>query len=430
MIRIDDYQKNAVIVIADDLTGAHEIGMILVGCKKRSFVLIKEPGDAEIESLLNHYDALVIDLDSRHLDGKRAYERVKAVLDCSEKIRSGLMYKKIDSTVRGNLAEEIDAILDEKLADIVFFVPALPEMKRITVGGYHLVNHIPVGKTEYSEGIESSKVSYLPTLIREKSRYEVDRIPLQVVESGYEETIKYSRACYEKGARILVGDACTNEDLRVIRDAIVRIDLKILPVGSTGLFRQFFPPHSFRDAYPCLVVCGSLNKVSRAQVKKLRAHHQVKTVELSLMQIFKNKAHELKRTVKTVCSILEEGSNVILSTPQNNYQPNLLNKPMNENYFATEIEQFLASVVRKTIDIQKVSGLVLTGGDISVSIIRALEATGIEVKRQLANLVPVGILRGGPFDGLSVITKTGGFGEEQILINAVEYLRNRTLYEG
>ncbi|GAJ24554.1 unnamed protein product, partial [marine sediment metagenome] len=32
------------------------------------------------------------------------------------------------------------------------------------------------------------------------------------------------------------------------------------------------------------------------------------------------------------------------------------------------------------------------------------------------------------FDGLSVITKTGGFGEEQILINAVEYLRNRTLY--
>jgi len=148
------------------------------------------------------------------------------------------------------------------------------------------------------------------------------------------------------------------------------------------------------------------------------------------MQVFKNKAHELKRTVKTVCSILEEGSNVILSTPENNYQPNLLNKPKNENYFATEIEQFLARVVRETIDIQKVSGLVLTGGDISVSIIRALGATGIEVKRQLANLVPVGILRGGPFDGLSVITKTGGFGEEQILINAVEYLRNGTLHEG
>ncbi len=115
-----------------------------------------------------------------------------------------------------------------------------------------------------------------------------------------------------------------------------------------------------------------------------------------------------------ILSILEEGSNVILSTPQNNYQPNLLNKPMNENYFTTEIEQFLARVARETIDIQKVSGLVLTGGDILVSIIRALEATGIEVKRQLANLVPVGILRGDHFDGLSVITKIGGFGEEQI----------------
>ncbi len=43
-----------------------------------------------------------------------------------------------------------------------------------------------------------------------------------------------------------------NEDLRIIREAILKIDLKILPVGSAGLFRQFFPPHSFRDTYPCL----------------------------------------------------------------------------------------------------------------------------------------------------------------------------------
>ncbi len=430
MIRIDDYQKNAVIVIADDLTGAHEIGMILVGCKKRSFVLIREPVDAEIESLLNHYDALVIDLDSRQLDGKKAYERMKALLGCSEKIRSALMYKKIDSTLRGNLAEEIDAILDEKLADIVFFVPALPEMKRITLGGYHLVNHIPIGKTQYSEDIESSGVSYLPALIREKSRYEVDEIPLQVVESGYEETIKYSKACYEKGVRILVGDACTNEDLRIIRDAILRIDLKVLPVGSAGLFRQFFPPHSFRDTYPCLVVCGSLNKVSRAQLKRLRAYHQAKTVELDLVRVFKNKAHELKETVRAIRSILEEGCNAILSTPESNYKPNSLDSPVKEDHFADEIEQFLAKVVRETIDSQKVSGLVLTGGAVSVSIIRALDATGIEVKRQLASLVPVGILRGGPFDGLSVITKTGGFGEERILIDAVEYLRNKTLCGG
>ncbi len=430
MIRIDDYQKNAVIVIADDLTGAHEIGMILVGCKRRSFVLIREPGNAEIESLLNHYDALVIDLDSRHLDGKRAYSRVRALLGCSERIRRGLMYKKIDSTIRGNLAEEIDAILDEELADMVLLVPALPEMKRITVGGYHLVSHIPIGKTQYSEGIESSKISYLPSLIRDKSRYEVDRIPLQVVESGCEETIKYSRTCYEKGARILVVDACIDEDLRIIREAILGTDLKILPVGSAGLFRQFFPPYSFSDTYPCLVVCGSLNKVSRAQAKKLRAHHQVEAVELDLMQVFKNKAHELKRTVNTVSSILEKGSDVILSTPESSYQLSISNKSREENYFASEIEQFLAKVVRETIDRRKVSGLVLTGGAVSVSIIRALEATGVELKRRLANLVPVGILRGGPFDGLLVITKTGGFGEEQILINAVEYLRNGTLYQG
>ena len=105
MIPMDDDQKNAVIVIADDLTGAHEIGMILLASKRRSFVLTSEPGDAVIESLLKKYNALVIDLDSRHLDGKSAYQRVKTLLGCSQKIRSGLIYKKIDSPVRGNLAE-------------------------------------------------------------------------------------------------------------------------------------------------------------------------------------------------------------------------------------------------------------------------------------------------------------------------------------
>ncbi len=427
MIGIDDYQKNAVTVIADDLTGAHEIGMILLGCKKRSLVLTRESGDAEIESLLKKYDALVIDLDSRHLDGKRAYRRVKTLLGGSEQIKSRLMYKKVDSTVRGNLAEEIEAILDEKLVDMIFFVPALPEMERITVGGYHLVNRIPVGETQYSERIASS---YLPSLIRKKSGYGVDRIPLQVVQSGYEETIEYSKTCYEKGARILVVDACVNEDLRIVKEAILRIDLKILPVGSSGLFGQFFPSQNFSDTYPCLVVCGSLNKVSRAQLKRLRAYRQAKTVELNLVQVFKNKAHELKENVRAMRSILEEGYNAILSTPESNCKPNSLDSPSKEDHLADEIEQFLAKVVRETIDSQKVSGLVLTGGAVSVSIIRALDATGIEVKRQLSSLVPVGILRGGPFDGLSVITKTGGFGEEQILIDAVEYLRNKTLCGG
>jgi len=430
VINVDDYQKSPIIAIADDLTGANEIGIILAEHNRKTFILSEQLRGEDIESFVDHYDGLVINLGSRNLDGKDAYERVKVFLSCSPKIRDRLIYKKIDSTIRGNLVEEIDAILDLKFVDMIFFVPALPKMQRVTVGGYHLVNQVPINKTQYIGGVKSAKMSYLPTLIGETSKYKVDKIPLQVVQSGCKEIIKYTKACYKKGARIMVGDACMDENLRIIRDTILDIDLNILPVGSAGLFRQFFPPGNFLNTYPCLIVCGSLNEVTRAQAKKLMAEYRTKNIELNLPQIFKNKDSELRKVVEVGSSILNKGHDLILSTPENGYHPSSAMELGEQNYIATEIDRFLSIAVRKIMEGQKVSGLILTGGSTSSGVIHDLKATGIKIKKQLSSLIPLGTLKGGPFDGLPVVTKAGGFGEEDVLIKAVNYLRregiNRT----
>jgi len=153
MINAEDYQKRPMIVIADDLTGANEIGIILAEHNKKIFIVSERSRDEDIGSFASYYDGLVINLDSRSLNGEDAYKRVKAFLSRSEKIRERLIYKKIDSTIRGNLAEETDAILDLKFIDVIFFVPALPKIQRITVGGYHLVNGVPINKTQYVRGV-------------------------------------------------------------------------------------------------------------------------------------------------------------------------------------------------------------------------------------------------------------------------------------
>lgn len=427
MINVEDYQKKFIIVIADDLTGANEIGIILAENNRKTFILSEQLRNEDMKSLMNSYDSLVINLGSRDLDGKDAYERVKAFLSSPEKIRDRLIYKKIDSTIRGNLAEEIDAILDLKFTDVIFFVPALPKIQRTTVGGYHLVNQVPINKTQYARGVKSIKASYLPTLLGEKSKYKVDKIPLEVVESGYKEIIKYTKACYKKGIRIMVGDACTDENLRIIKDAILNVDLKTLPVGSAGLFQQFFPSDNLFNAYPCLIVCGSLNEVTHAQAKRLMEEYGAKSIELNLPQVFKNKDSELKRVVEVGSSILNKGCELILSTPQKRYPSSSTMEPKEEHYIAVEIDRFLSTVVRRIIKRQKVSGLILTGGSVSSAIIHDLKAMGVEIKKQLVPLVPLGTLKGGPFDGLSVITKAGGFGEEDVLIKAVKYLRGESI---
>lgn len=255
------------------------------------------------------------------------------------------------------------------------------------------------------------------------SEQPVDKIPLEVVESGYKEIIKYTKTCYKKGVRIMVGDACMDEDLRIIKDGILNVDLKILPVGSAGLFQQFFLSGNLLDTYPCLIVCGSLNKATHAQAKKITKEYGAKNMELNLPQVFKNKDSELKKVIDTGSSILNKGCDLILSTPQNRYHPSSVMEPKKENYIATEIDRFLSVAARKIMERQKVSGLILAGGSISSAVIHHLKATGVEIKKQLAPLIPVGILKGGPFDGLPVITKTGGFGEEDVLIKAIKYLR-------
>lgn len=424
MIDVEDYQKKLIVVIADDLTGANEIGIILSEHNKKAFILSGQPKYEDIKYLADHRRDLVVNLCSRNLDGKDAYERVKAFLSCSEKIKKRLVYKKTDSTIRGNLAEEIDAILDLKFIDMVFFVPAFPEMQRITVGGYHLVNQIPINKTQYTNGDRSIKTSYLPTLLAEKSKHKIDMIPLQVVESGYREIIKYTKACYKKGIRIMVGDACMDGDLRNIKDTVLNMDLRILPVGSAGLFQHFFPPGNLSNAHPCLVVCGSFNKVSLAQVERLTEEDGAKKIEINLPQIFKNKDSEVGRVVEVGASALDKGCELVLFTPQRKYRSSSTMGPQEERRIVTEIDRFLSVVVRKIMERQTVSGLILTGGSISSAVISGLEAIGMEVKGQLAPLIPLGILKGGPFDGLPVITKAGGFGEEDVLIKAVKHLRS------
>ncbi len=69
------------------------------------------------------------------------------------------------------------------------------------------------------------------------------------------------------------------------------------------------------------------------------------------------------------------------------------------------------------------SGLVLTGGDIARSCCSHLSATAIKLVAEVAPGIPLGLLKGGPCDGLRVITKAGAFGTEDALCKAVDFLK-------
>lgn len=107
-------------MIASDLTGAGKIGSILTENNKKSFTINEGWEKYEIERLFSEYEGIVINLNARSLSPGGAYSRVKSFLETLPSIKNRLIYKKMDSTLRGNVVEEIEAILGLNCCDAVF----------------------------------------------------------------------------------------------------------------------------------------------------------------------------------------------------------------------------------------------------------------------------------------------------------------------
>ena len=101
--------RNKIVVLADDLTGANDTGVQFAKQGLASLVLISLP-DPPLEL---DEDVLIVDTQSRALPPAEAYERVaRAVALFKDRGPFQALYKKIDSTLRGNLGSEIDALMD------------------------------------------------------------------------------------------------------------------------------------------------------------------------------------------------------------------------------------------------------------------------------------------------------------------------------
>ena len=129
--------SNTVGIIADDLTGANDTALQFQQQGASTQILL----DTENEPVnLKNTDTWAISTESRNIEPSEAYKKVQAAAEyIKEKINPDYFYKKIDSTVRGNIAVEVLALLDILEYDASVIIPAFPAESRVTVGGYHLL---------------------------------------------------------------------------------------------------------------------------------------------------------------------------------------------------------------------------------------------------------------------------------------------------
>ena len=186
-----------------------------------------------------------ISTETRNLDAHLAYEKVKsATRTFVEKLNLDFFYKKIDSTLRGNIAVETLAMLEILNWDAAVIVPAFPSENRITVGGYHLLKGIPVQRTELARDVHSPIFeSHVPTLL--KSQLDADKknlvglIELSTIMNGAGPILMKINELIAQGKKLIVADSVSITDIEQVVLAINKSDYNILTGRFCGLCSGF-----------------------------------------------------------------------------------------------------------------------------------------------------------------------------------------------
>ncbi|MFF4615288.1 4-hydroxythreonine-4-phosphate dehydrogenase PdxA [Nonomuraea jabiensis] len=428
---------HGVLIVADDLSGAAESAARIVMRGTRTRIVLAHHA---VRGERDPADILVVDTDSRHRPPAEAAAAVRSAVALASAGRPRLVFKKIDSLLRGNVAAEVAALVAPGAGIVV--APALPGLDRVVRGGVlylagvalHRANAWAVDGVSPPASVEAA-LAPLPVRVLDLATVRSDRLSEAIA------------SCAED-AHIALCDAETDLDL----DAVLRAALAVPSVrlvGSGGLAdalgrhlrglgaaveqtvtaqtaveqmpiertpseeRESVPAHSARHdgvARPApLVVVGSAEPVAAEQVRRLVEAGAV-PVALPLTALLgppsgRDPLPRIPIGDRAVVAFLDSAGAVL---------------PAASRDIARRLAEVVADAVRaspRTVD------LVLTGGETARRVLDAL---------QVRELAPVGQVHPGAVhsrtpDGRSVVTRPGSFGGADSLVEIVRALAAHSL---
>lgn len=427
-------------VIADDLTGANTAGVLLTNVCFRTLTTIEH---RTIEQFpLVEYDAIVVNASSRTLDASEAYERVKrCTMELGER---GIQKfsKRIDSTIRGNLGAEIEGMLAALPSDTVACVVAVyPASGRMVVGGYQLVNGIPVHQTPAgNDPVKPVRSSSLADEIRQQTSLMQGFIPLAVTMQGGPAVAKAVQAEVARGARIIVFDAISFCDIAAIADGVNQLSVPWIAVDP-GPFTQKACELvcagkmrvTKKKEGKVFIVAASASDLTRRQLTYLQGQCQAQVVDIDIRK-FLDTDEELPFEDEVAAEIWQisqctdvfglraAGSKEMMI----DVQAEAKKRGLTQDDIAHRITYGMARIARKALapGVDFLKGIYLTGGDMTVAFCEETKTSAIELIEEIQPHISVGTLVGGVQHGTAVVTKGGLIGDTDTVVTCTKYLLN------
>ncbi len=411
------------LIISDDFTGALDTGVQFAQKGIGTKVLNEFRG----ELLHRHQECavLVVNTDTRKLSGPEAYEKVRRVTEAA--VRGGIPYifKKTDSALRGNIGSELKAVLDASRERTLVFAPAFPKMKRITKGGIQYFEEKPIHLTEFGrdlyEPVQESRVS---SIIREQ----------------YDGCIIEKKAGMElpdEGGRtektIIVYDAATDEELEAVARQIMERKTALM-AGCAGLagavsklvLFQSRPCSCRRRFFPLLVICGSVFPVTRRQICYAQRHgferFSLKSRERTRKGLVQTEEgscllSKIKETLRTDAPVIIDtmGEGAEEEKNRNQEEKARLRQIIADN---------LGDIINRLVEAGFQRTIMVIGGDTLKSVIEKMNCSSVEPVAEIYDGTVLFYLD--TKQGIiPVLSKSGGFGEEGLLVDIENTLKEK-----
>lgn len=359
-------------LIADDLTGALDSAAAFASPAQA--VAVHWTG---VPADIPPGASLAIDTGTRDIGGEAgrnvARRKVAAMAAALPDGGAALRFAKLDSLLRGHDAAEIAGWMAVDRPDHCIVAPAFPFQGRVTRGGQQLVK---------------SAESWQPTAC-----------DLGAGLTAEGELVKYCRPGDPVPPGVSLWDAGSDADLAAIAAAGLALRGRVLWCGSGGL----------AAALAAAVTPGRTLSPAPALPRPLLGlfgtDHPVTATQLAacgndVMNLADGRAESVAQVTRRLD---EQGAALVrLALPDG----------LAREAAALCIHRELGALVR---DLDPPGTLVVSGGETLRALCLALEADHLAIDGALLPGVPCSMLRGGRWNGVRVVSKSGAFGDPTLL---------------
>jgi uncharacterized protein YgbK (DUF1537 family) len=415
--------------IADDLTGATDLALMLTRAGMRTVQVMQVP---EAGSQLDGFDAVVVALKTRTCPVEEAVDlslrSAEALLALGAKQIFFKYCSTFDSTDKGNIGPVAEALMDRLGADLALACPAFPTNKRTVYMGNLFVGDLPLAESPMKDHpLTPMRDSNLVRVLQRQTKLKVGLVPFSEVDKGAAAITAAFEAAKARGERFVIVDAITDKHL--VDMGTAADGMRLITGGSgvaLGLPANFIRAKLMRaTAAPAklaapkgrtAIISGSCSEATRGQVKRA-IDAGVPVFQIDPFAI--DRGSDSSRKIADWAIAQPAGKPVLVYSSADPESVRAVQAKLGREIAGSLVERELADVTEKLVA-AGFSRLIVAGGETSGAVVNGLGVLALEIGPEIDPGVPWTRSIGGT--SLALALKSGNFGAPDFFLKAWDRL--------